>query len=460
VTETSLRGNLSVFIRVDQSPLILKVVKQDMNSYDGEDKLKIKVSKGGKNLAERTIADDGLVDANLLKLKSQEEIITLDDIDPGIYQLDLLDESNSADMLITRIEVNQSKVIFKNNIFPLGNTPTALWTNIDNLKVITVHDVGLQTIKLDDQYDLKIDQRDKKYSFDLRELTGNKATNKIYKLVSPKNDLIIDGNGYFAFSEEAFFLPEIIKTEKLNDLDSLDGVDYLLTGYKLPKTEGEWFTAEAYFDLKDINVDGDTLYFSLEVPQIAKYGGELEIDYLDINVGTKEALVKTEKITDSQVEKQNILQKSKTWVATKFSQLKNWLSNSWQNLFKKTPATIVITKPSPTLMPSPTTPPAPSTSPSPSPQEKISLLVRILNGGAGKGAAGVLAKALDSAGFTNVVADTADKTDYKNATIIYRKEDLAIMAKLNDLLRKDYKEVTRTEVATTSAEIVVIIGEK
>jgi len=460
VTETSLRGNLSVFIRVDQSPLILKVVKQDMNSYDGEDKLKIKVSKGGKNLAERTIADDGLVDANLLKLKSQEEIITLDDIDPGIYQLDLLDESNSADMLITRIEVNQSKVIFKNNIFPLGNTPTALWTNIDNLDVITVHDVGLQTIKLDDQYDLKIDQRDKKYSFDLRELTGNKATNKIYKLVSPKNDLIIDGNGYFAFSEEAFFLPEIIKTEKLNDLDSLDGVDYLLTGYKLPKTEGEWFTAEAYFDLKDINVDGDTLYFSLEVPQIAKYGGELEIDYLDINVGTKEALVKTEKITDSQVEKQNILQKSKTWVATKFSQLKNWLSNSWQNLFKKTPATIVITKPSPTLMPSPTTPPAPSTSPSPSPQEKISLLVRILNGGAGKGAAGVLAKALDSAGFTNVVADTADKTDYKNATIIYRKEDLAIMAKLNDLLRKDYKEVTRTEVATTSAEIVVIIGEK
>src|SRR3989338_3010626 len=271
---------------------------------------------------------------------------------------------------------------------------------------------------------------------------------------------MIGGDGYFSLSQEAFFLPEIVKTEKLNDLENLDKVDYILTGYKLPKKEGDWFTAEAYFDLKDIKVDNDTVYFSLEVQQIAKYGGELEIDYLDINVGTKEALVKTEKITDSQVEKQNILQKSKTWVATKFSQLKNWLSNSWQNLFKKTPATIVITKPSPTLMPSPTTPPAPSTSPSPSPQEKISLLVRILNGGAGKGAAGGLAKAVDSAGFTNVVADTADKTDYKNATIIYRKEDLAIMAKLNDLLRKDYKEVTRTEVATTSAEIVVIIGEK
>jgi len=460
IIETPLRGSHSLLIKIDQGPLILKVIKQDINNYDGEDKLKIKVSKEGKSLAEETIEDDGIIDANLLKLKQQEETITLEEIKPGIYEVNLTDESKNGDILIIKTEVNQSKVIFKNNIFPLGNTPTALWTDISSLNVMTVHDGGLQTVKLDGQYDLKIEQIDKRYSFDLAELTGSKAGGKIYKLEAPKNDLMIGGNGYFSFSKEAFFLPEIVKTEKLNDLENLDKVDYILTGYKLPKKEGDWFTAEAYFDLKDIKVDNDTVYFSLEVPQIAKYGGELEIDYLDINVGTKEALVKTEKITDSQVEKQNILQKSKTWVATKFSQLKNWLSNSWQNLFKKTPATIVITKPSPTLMPSPTTPPAPSTSPSPSPQEKISLLVRILNGGAGKGAAGVLAKALDSAGFTNVVADTADKTDYKNATIIYRKEDLAIMAKLNDLLRKDYKEVTRTEVATTSAEIVVIIGEK
>ena len=445
VIEKPLRGNHSLLIRVDQSPLILKVIKQDINNYDGEDKLKIKVSKEGKSLAEETIEDDGIIDANRLKLKPQEETVTLEDIEPGIYQVDLIDESKSADILIIKIEVNQSKVIFKNNIFPLGNTPTALWTDISDLNVMTVHDGGLQTVKLDGQSDLKIEQIDKRYSFDLAELTGSKAGGKIYKLEAPKNDLMIGGDGYFSLSQEAFFLPEIVKTEKLNDLENLDKVDYILTGYKLPKKEGDWFTAEAYFDLKDIKVDNDTLYFSLEVPQIAKYGGQLEIDYLDISLSDKKTAEKEEKTVAAKdtEQKPNIIQKAKAWI-----------NNLWQKLFKKKPDTITITKEPPAPSPSP------KPSPSPSPKEKIAIFVKVLNGGAGQGRAGEFAKVLLEAGFTNVTADTADKTDYKNATIIYRKEDLAIMAKLNDLLRKDYKEVTRTEVATTSAEIVVIIGEK
>ena len=103
VIEKPLRGNHSLLIRVDQSPLILKVIKQDINNYDGEDKLKIKVSKEGKSLAEETIEDDGIIDANRLKLKPQEETVTLEDIEPGIYQVDLIDESKSADILIIKI---------------------------------------------------------------------------------------------------------------------------------------------------------------------------------------------------------------------------------------------------------------------------------------------------------------------------------------------------------------------
>ena len=179
IIETPLRGSHSLLIKIDQGPLILKVIKQDINNYDGEDKLKIKVSKEGKNLAEETIEDDGIIDANLLKLKQQEETITLEEIKPGIYEVNLTDESKNGDILIIKTEVNQSKVIFKNNIFPLGNTPTALWTDISSLNVMTVHDGGLQTVKLDGQYDLKIEQIDKRYSFDLAELTGSKAGGKI-----------------------------------------------------------------------------------------------------------------------------------------------------------------------------------------------------------------------------------------------------------------------------------------
>ena len=86
--------------------------------------------------------------------------------------------------------------------------------------------------------------------------------------------------------------------------------------------------------------------------------------------------------------------------------------------------------------------------------------MRVLNGGAGQGGAGEFAKVLTEAGFTNVTAETADKTDYKNAIIKYRQEDEKIAAKLEELLKKDYKTVDKQKIATTSAEIVVIIGEK
>ena len=464
--ETPLRGSHTLQIKVNQSPLTLKVAKQDLNYYDGEDKLKIKVSKEGKDLTEKTIADDGIVDTNRLKLKPQEETITLEDINPGIYKADLIDESKNADILITRIEINQPKAIFENNIFILGNEPTSIWSSISELNIVTLHDLGLQTVKINDQYDLKIEQRDKRYSFDLMKLTDDKLTGKIYKLVSPKNDLIISGNGYFSFTKDAFFLPETIKTEKLNDLEDPTSVDYILTGYKLPKKEGEWFTAEAYFDLKDIKVEGDILYFSLEVPQIIKYGGQLEIDYLDISVGSKGALEKTkiqEESVDKQVEKANIVQKGKVWLGEKFNQVKAWVSNTWQKLFKKkikvdNTGTITITKTNPSPSPSPT--PSPKPLPSPSPIQKITNFIRILNGGAGQGGAGEFAKVLLGAGFTNVTSETADKTDYKNAIIKYRQEDEKIVAKLEELLKKDYKIVDKQKIATTSAEIVVIIGEK
>ncbi|MBU1085395.1 LytR C-terminal domain-containing protein, partial [Patescibacteria group bacterium] len=253
-------------------------------------------------------------------------------------------------------------------------------------------------------------------------------------------------------------------------------VDYILTGYQLPKEEGKWFIAEVYFDLKDIKVEGDTLYFSLEVPQIAKYGGQLEIDYLDISLGTKEALEKTkiqqEEQTDEQAEKKNIIQRIKEWtenqlngVKTKVNQVKSWFKDKYSQIFKKKDKDnsekddktdedkgFIIVKSSPS--------PTPSPLPSPSPIQKITTLIKVLNGGASKGGAGEFAKVLESAGFTNVIADNADKEDYKNAIIRYRIEDEKTASKLEDLLKKDYKIIDKQKIATTSAGIVVIIGEK
>ncbi|MFH2062044.1 MAG: LytR C-terminal domain-containing protein, partial [Candidatus Beckwithbacteria bacterium] len=297
----------------------------------------------------------------------------------------------------------------------------------------------------------------------------------LHKLEIPKNDLIINADGYFAFSQESFFDPEPIKTVDLSKVTDIDKIDYIVGNYNAAKKEGEWYTAQAYFDSKDIIIDGDNLYFSLESPGLSSYGGEITIDSLEVTVKKPGWFSKPEPIKESVSatdQKQNIIEKIKEWtenqlngVKTKYNNVKSWFKDKYSQIFKKKDKddsekddktdedkSFIIVKSSPS--------PTPSPLPSPSPIQKITTFVRILNGGAGKGGAGEFAKVLETAGFTNVIADNADKEDYKNAIIRYRIEDEKTASKLEDLLKKDYKIIDKQKIATTSAGIVVIIGEK
>jgi len=455
--EKTLRGTHTLLVKVDKKPLLLTVSKQDANAYKGEDNLSIQIYDSRQNkLAEQLIPDDGVIDSGGLRMAAQKSDIKIDDIKSGIYKIVLQDMTENADVRIKSVEVNQPSLVFQAPVFVVDEKPTILWTNSKKITMSTPHNGGVQTVKLDGKNDLKVEKEGKAFSFDL---TSDSAS-MLHKLEIPKNDLNINGDGYFAFSQESFFNPEPIKTVDLSKVIDINKIDFIIANYQPAKKsssakatgdkDGEWYIAQAYFDPKDIKIDEDKLYFSLESPELNSYGGEIVIDSLEVTVKKPGWFSKPEPAKESgsiTVEKQNIIQKAKAWI-----------NNLWQKLFKKTPGTITITntKTSPTPSPSPSQKPIPS----PSPIQKITNFIRILNGGAGQGGAGEFAKVLAGAGFTNVTAETADKTDYKNAIIKYRQEDEKIVAKLEELLKKDYKTVDKQKIATTSAEIVVIIGEK
>ena len=487
--EKTLRGTHTLLIKVDKKPLLLTVVKQDANAYKGEDNLSIQIYDNNQNkLAEQLISDDGVTDIARLMMTPQKSEIKIDDIKPGIYQVVLKDTSEGDDIRIKSIEINQSSLVFQNPVLVVDEKPTILWTNSKKIEMLTPHTIGIQTVKLDDKYNLAIEKDSNKYVFDLNNPESKIATSSsgnslvLHKLEIPKNDLIITGDGYFAFSQESFFNPEPIKTVDLSTVLDINKIDYIIANYRPAKKvsssakasadEGEWYTAQAYFDPKDMKIDGDNLYFSLESPELTSYGGEIVIDSLEVTVKKPGWFSKPEPAKESVSatdQKQNILQKAQEWLGAKWNQLTSWVSNVWQQLFKKKPAeeakaddkgAITITNPKLSPTPSPSTSSKPSPLPSPSPTQKITNFVRILNGGAGQGGAGEFAKVLAAAGFTNVTAETADKTDYKNAIIKYKQEDEKVAAKLEELLKKDYQTIDMQKIATTSAGIVVIIGEK
>jgi len=243
--------------------------------------------------------------------------------------------------------------------------------------------------------------------------------------------LIISGDGYFAFSEDAFFEPSVLKSVDLNTLSDLKDIDYVLTTLPQAKKSGDWLVAETSFDPKDIKIEGDKLYFSLEAPELAKYGGELEIDYLEI-------VVKSKGVLESSSAKAS---KDKEREAT------------------PAPTSKLSSSPTPSTG-SASSPQAGSGQVTSTPAFTSSLLIRVLNGGAEKGAAGELAKALTDAGFTNLAVSNADNFNHKNAAIQYRKEDKDEVDKIEELLKKDYKVIEKKEVSTTSAEMTVILGSK
>ena len=248
----------------------------------------------------------------------------------------------------------------------------------------------------------------------------------------------INGDGYFAFSKESFFNPEPIKTVDLSTVSDIEKIDYIIANYQPVKKEGDWKVAQAYFDPKNIKVDGDKLYFSLESPELSSYGGEIVIDNLEVTVkkpGWIKAISPTPKITE---EKQapNFFQK---------------IINFFKNIFSKKKN-----------LPPPPIEPSSTSKPTPTPDPKTVFTITVFNSGAGKGAAGKFATILNQAGFTHAEATNAASFDLKNASISYNIKDTKIEKKLIEeiigLLKKSY-DIVKEDGQAKETGVKVILGE-
>jgi hypothetical protein len=445
IIEKNLRGSHDLFIRVDKMPFILNIEKQDANVYRGQDILLIQVYQDDKKIVEKEIPDDGVTDASSLKMSLQSERIKIINLPTGIYKVVLLDKSEGSDVRITKIETNQQALVFASHIFLYDNQPTNLWTNSKIINIPIINKNNAQIAKLDDKTNLDISKPERPYKFDLKSMEINKDQ-EIHKLTINKNLLTINGDGYFAFSEDSFFDPKSIKTVDLSTVSDIDKIDYIIANYQPVKREGDWKVAQAYFDPKDIKIDGNKLYFSLESPELSSYGGEIIIDNLEVTVkkpGWIKAVSPTPQITEEK-KAPNFFQK---------------IINFFKNIFSKKEN---VPKPTDDNL-SPTTEPSPTSEPTPTPRFQDLIKITVLNGGAGKGSAGKFASVLKNNGFADSVASNAAVFDYKNAVMKYQKTDSQpfkeAVAEVKKLLMQDYNFVTEERTEKEPMKITVILGE-
>lgn len=86
--------------------------------------------------------------------------------------------------------------------------------------------------------------------------------------------------------------------------------------------------------------------------------------------------------------------------------------------------------------------------------------VKVLNGCGVEGVAADVGDILANEGCQLIVAGNADRTDYKNSTIYYRKEDYAKALKVQKILKEDLPNATLSESSNLDSQndVVVIVG--
>lgn len=291
IISTPIRGSVSAYILVSGGDLNIKVSKQDINMYDGADTLGLYLSRGGAKVEETTIGDDGFADKSKSQTAPQNAVFNVKNAKPGIYKLEMKFDSQGTDSFISNIEVNQKKIIFDGNILAWGGVAINLFTSVDKVKVNTSWPEGIQKIKLNDKTEFNIKEIKKDYELDLVKLVPGKVAGSLYKITLPKGNVNLRSTGYIAFTADAYFDPQIIKMQPLTTSDTAESIvenyDYVLTTLLPSRDENGYSVSELSLSPADYNLVGDKIFFSLEVPEIEKHGGSLEIGALDTTLISK-----------------------------------------------------------------------------------------------------------------------------------------------------------------------------
>ena len=262
--DTALRGTQTFYIYT-RDYLDVEIWKRDLNWYNedekGKDILNISLyDLNNKLISSKIIMDDGEESKKTDKNNTNDQRGKLQtaELKEWVYKLEL---KNNDDMLITKIKLNQNKIVLKGPIFLAQS-----WAYFDDfeenskiyfkiqkptqLTAQTSHDYALQTIYVDDK-ELNITERNVKYNLDLE------PSDVFYKIKSEKNDIKITGPEFFSLTENSWFNPFEGKNIKYkDDLKYLEqNADYVLVDYLSPREQDGWKIASLY-----LNIEKDNLY--------------------------------------------------------------------------------------------------------------------------------------------------------------------------------------------------------
>ncbi|MFA6107114.1 MAG: hypothetical protein WC745_05615, partial [Patescibacteria group bacterium] len=272
-----LRGKYEFFIYLKNEDLNLSFDFLDLNKNTASDPIKIVITGNGRTVASEELSDDGNASDNGATGQPGPMNFKILNLAEGAYKVEVL----AGDDIITEsLRTAQKKIAFARLIHIYSAAfPLKLITDSSSIALQTNNPASLSQVPAGKEI---IDVNETYRQFE-------KCLNdKITEITLSKSDMLVSGDGVFAFSSGALFNPGVRKiTPCFNPVQS--GVNYIIAGWGGPAEEnslpagqaglsdGEtgWKTASADFDLTGAYAEKGKYSFMISVPGLK---AEDEID--------------------------------------------------------------------------------------------------------------------------------------------------------------------------------------
>ncbi len=277
--EVSLRGRHRLLTYVGGEALNFTFFIQDMNRMEGADPVIVSVYRLGETepVARSILADDGNTRSDQRSSQLRAAAINLTDPAAGVYQLEF---TASNDVFIRKLLTAQSKLVFVDRLY-LGDhvgysdvvRPITVLVDGQSLTARAAHQESLQTLKVAGS-DLVIGEPQTRYS---RRLPVGQEP---LAVLSPRRDILLETDGLFALSAGDYFDPLPFVLNQYTTRSDLDArhIDFILTGYEEPETDGVLNLAQAVFDTDKLALTRDGAYrFAVLAPGVADMQHDLRL---------------------------------------------------------------------------------------------------------------------------------------------------------------------------------------
>lgn len=227
-----IRGDFQMYAYVGKNEeFYLKINKRDLNIYNGEDVLRVKIINNRKEtVKEFIIADDGLTGTATLSAVLQTLEIR-EQLPEGIYQIDI----DQADSIVESMETTLSRFVFGNSLFTANNSlyttnvkQTVLYTASPEIKASLIHNLKEQYLVFNGGR-VNLSQGSNPHS-----LKNPKATQDAFvfsEVIIPNGDIVLESSGYFSTSPKYYFNPEPIRVVPFESVKSDIKPNYVIARY-------------------------------------------------------------------------------------------------------------------------------------------------------------------------------------------------------------------------------------